>query len=213
MPTNLTNESISSTYTQLLHVDGGITGGLKTIYSGNGVATGCLISSGSFRAGNVVLSGDTVSTSGASTDLNLTPSGAGKVNIANVNITGGAIDGVSELTDVGTISVEGGAYTKVESASSSSGTLTIDCDTSNVFTVTMTENVSSLVLNNIGSGQTINVLLTQDGTGSRTMSWPASFKWPSGAAPSLSTGAGDVDLLTATRVGASWYATLIKDFS
>lgn len=212
MPTNLTNESISSTYTQLLHVDGGITGALKTIYSGNGVATDCIISSSSFGAGDVLLSGNTISTSGF-VDLNLTPGGSNTVNIAKVNITGGTIDGVSAITDVGTISVEGGAYTKVESASSSSGTLTLDCDTSNVFTVTLTENVSSLVLNNIGSGQTVNVLLTQDGTGSRTMSWPASFKWPSGAAPSLSTGAGEVDLLTATRIGSSWYATLIKDFS
>ena len=213
MPSNLTNESISSTYTQLLHVDGGIDGTLKTIYSGNGVATDCVISSTIFRCGNVALSGNTISTSGVSTDLNITPSGVGVVNISKANITGGVIDGVSEITDVGTISVEGGAYTKVESASSSSGTLTLDCDTSNVFTVTLTENVSSLVLNNIGSGQTVNVLLTQDGTGSRTMSWPASFKWPSGSAPSLSTGAGEVDLLTATRIGSSWYATLIKDFS
>jgi len=211
MPTNLTNETISSTYTQLLHVDGGITGALKTIYSGNGVATGCLVSSSSFRSGNVILSGNTISTSTG--DINITPTAGGKVTIANIDITGGIIDGVSEITDVGTISVEGGAYTKVESASSSSGTLTLDCDTSNVFTVTLTENVSSFVLNNIGSGQTVNVLLTQDGTGSRTMSWPASFKWPSGSAPSLSTGAGEVDLLTATRIGSSWYATLIKDFS
>ena len=212
MPTNLTNESISSTYTQLLHVNGGVTGPLVTIHSGNGVASACAISTTGFRAGNVILSSNTISTSGFN-DLNLTPGGSNTVNIANVNITGGTIDGVSAITDVGTISVEGGAYTKVESASSSSGTLTLDCDTSNVFTVTLTENVSSFVLNNIGSGQTVNVLLTQDGTGSRTMSWPASFKWPSGSAPSLSTGAGEVDLLTATRIGSSWYATLIKDFS
>lgn len=211
MPTNLTNQAISATYTQLLHVDGGVSGSTKIIYGGNGVATSCKISSGSFTAGNVVIATNTISTNTG--DLILSPSGGvGKVTISNVDITGGTIDGVTALTDVGTISVEGGAYTKTETITSAAGVLTANCDDSNVFTTTLTENVT-LSLSNADSGQTVNILITQDGTGSRTMSWPASFKWPSGTPSSLSTGAGDVDLLTATFIGSSWYATLIKDFS
>ena len=34
----------------------------------------------------------------------------------------------------------------------------------------------------------IILILVQDGTGSRTATWPATVKWPSGTAPTLSTG-------------------------
>jgi hypothetical protein len=39
MPTNLTGNTIASTFDQLLHVDDGPTATEKTVYSGTGVAT------------------------------------------------------------------------------------------------------------------------------------------------------------------------------
>ena len=55
----------------------------------------------------------------------------------------------------------------------------------------------------------------QDGTGTRIMAWPATFKWPGASPGVLSTGPNDVDLLVATYRAATgfWYATLLKDFS
>jgi hypothetical protein len=38
------------------------------------------------------------------------------------------------------------------------------------------------------------IALIQDGTGSRTVTWPASVKWVGGTAPTLSTGAGKKDI-------------------
>jgi hypothetical protein len=84
-----------------------------------------------------------------------------------------------------------------------------------VFTIAMTANVTTaMTFSNLKDGQTINVFLTQDATGSRTMTWPASFKWPGASAGVLSTGANDVDLLVATYRAATgfWYASLLKDF-
>lgn len=211
MPTNLTNEPVNATFGQLLHVDGGITGLLKIIYDGDGTATDCRINSNTFACGNISLIGNNIVPLNLSGDINLLPPGAGTVNFSKANITGGAVSNVT-LTDVGTTSIEGAAYTKTDTVSSAAGTLTVDCDGSNVFKTTLTENVT-LVLNNASDGQTVNILFTQDGTGSRTASWPVSFKWAGGSAASLSTGAGEVDLLTATRIGSNWYATLIKDFS
>jgi hypothetical protein len=68
---------------------------------------------------------------------------------------------------------------------------------------------------NLKDGQTLNWFITQDATGSRTMAWPATFKWPGASAGVLSTGPNDVDLLVATYMSATgfWYATLLKDFS
>ena len=97
--------------------------------------------------------------------------------------------------------------------SSSANTLTIDCTDSNVFTVTLTENVTTFTLDNPADGQTINVLFTQDATGSRTITWPASFVWSLGLAPTLSTAASAEDFLVATYIGTTWYASLLKAFS
>lgn len=94
-------------------------------------------------------------------------------------------------------------------------TMSLNCDLSNVFTTTLTANVTvapSLV--SPCDGQTLNWFLTQDATGSRTMTWPAAFKWPGGTAGVLSTAANSVDLLVATYRAATgfWYVSLSKDF-
>lgn len=107
----------------------------------------------------------------------------------------------------------GNAQTTSVAAASSTGTLSINCNDSNVFTVSMTENVSTLTLSNASDGQTINVRFTQDATGGRTITWPASFKWAGGSAGSLSSGANEVDFLVATYIGSSWYASLLKAFA
>ena len=52
--------------------------------------------------------------------------------------------------------------------------------------------------------------LTQDGTGSRTVTWNAIFKWSSGAAPVLSTAANAVDVLAFIYDGTSIYGSLVS---
>lgn len=110
----------------------------------------------------------------------------------------------------------GAAATTPVVVSFSATAMSIDCLTSNVFTTTFTANVTTApTLSSPLDGQTINWFITQDGTGSRTMTWPTSFKWPGGTAGVLSTAANSVDLLTATYRSATgfWYATLLKAFS
>lgn len=95
-------------------------------------------------------------------------------------------------------------------------TMALNCDLSNVFATTLTANVTvapSLV--SPCDGQTLIFFLTQDATGSRTMTWPAAFKWPGGTAGVLSTATNSVDMLVATYRLATghWYATLTKAFA
>ena len=111
--------------------------------------------------------------------------------------------------------ITGNAQTTPVAVTFSATAMVIDCALSNVYTIAMTANVTTaMTFSNLKDGQTINVFLTQDATGSRTMTWPASFKWPGASAGVLSTGANDVDLLVATYRAATgfWYATLLKDF-
>lgn len=50
---------------------------------------------------------------------------------------------------------------------------------------------------NILAGYTYAVIVVQDATGNRTLSWPnPPFKWPGGSAPVLSTAANAVDVFT-----------------
>lgn len=49
----------------------------------------------------------------------------------------------------------------------------------------------------------------EDGTGSRTVTWPAAVKW-AGGAPTLSTAAAaDRIVLVTYNAGTTWYADLV----
>jgi hypothetical protein len=94
--------------------------------------------------------------------------------------------------------------------SSSSGAITLDLQNGNVFQTTLTENITSLTIDNppaSGKAGSFTWIVKQDGTGSRTIAWPAAVKWAGGSAPTLSTAADAVDVLTflTTDAGTTWY--------
>ena len=121
---------------------------------------------------------------------------------------------------IGTTTPVGSQFTFAHTApvvvTFSATAMAVDCSLSNVFTTTFTANVTvAPTFSNLKDGQTINWFITQDGTGSRTMTWPSSFKWPGASAGVLSTAASSADLLVATYRSATgfWYATLSKGFA
>lgn len=95
-----------------------------------------------------------------------------------------------------------------------SGTaLTIDASSASgwVKTITLTGNCVFTLSGAVsGRATTLELILTQDGTGSRTVTWPAAVKW-SGGAPTLSTAAGAVDrvVLVTYNNGTTWLADLV----
>lgn len=136
--------------------------------------------------------------------------------------TGVMYVGTTALVGFGTaspdakVTIAGSASTPPVVVSFSATAMTLDCRLSNVFTTTFTANVTTApTISNPADGQTINWFITQDATGSRTMTWPASFKWPGGVAGVLSTGANSVDLVVATYRSATsaWYVSIAKAFS
>lgn len=76
----------------------------------------------------------------------------------------------------------------------------------NTFKMTLTDNVTSSTISNATTGQSITLLLCQDATGSRTMTWPTNLKL-SGGAFTLTTTASKCDSLTAVYDGSNWYET------
>lgn len=61
-------------------------------------------------------------------------------------------------------------------------------------------------------GATYILRVIQDGTGSRTLAYGSAYKWPSGVAPTLSTGAGAIDVLTFISDGTNMYGVAQLDF-
>jgi len=138
----------------------------------------------------------------------------------NGALTAGSLNTGGNASVTGTLSsgaatINGGANTPTVVLTFSATAMVMNCALSNSFTTVFTANVTvAPTFTNLRSSQTINWRITQDGTGSRTMTWPASFKWPGAAVPTLSTVAGAVDLLTATYYPDTgfWLASLNKGF-
>lgn len=60
------------------------------------------------------------------------------------------------------------------------------------------------------SVRTFILVLIQDGTGSRTVTWNSVFKWPGGVAPVLSTAAGAKDVISMFCDGTNLYGSYLR---
>lgn len=55
------------------------------------------------------------------------------------------------------------------------------------------------------AGKSFLLVLKQDATGSRTVTWPAAVKWPGSTAPTITSTASKADLYAFTADGTNWY--------
>lgn len=137
-------------------------------------------------------------------------------DFARIATNGGPIVG-STGTFAGLVSIAGGAQTASVTATQSTGSITLDCNLSNVFATTLTASITAPTYSNPHDGQTINWFITQGGAGSFTIAWGGvtAVKWPGGTAGVLSTAVGAVDLAVLTYRSSTgfWYATLSKAFA
>jgi hypothetical protein len=103
---------------------------------------------------------------------------------------------------------DGGVVEDETSITSSSGTATINCRDGNVFSHTLTENVTYTFSNAPASGRAFGFTLkvVQDST-ARTITWPTSVDWSGGEAPTISAGSGEVDVFVfyTHDGGTTWY--------
>lgn len=95
----------------------------------------------------------------------------------------------------------------------STGTLTLDLSTGNVFEVSLNANVTTLSITNViatGTAQSFTLVFTADGT-PRTVAWGTSIAWPSGTAPTLTSTSGKKDFFTfyTSTAGTTWYGLTV----
>jgi|TARA_Y100000296_G_C5168178_1_gene255843 hypothetical protein len=89
---------------------------------------------------------------------------------------------------------------------------TIDFGNGNKQKSTLTGNVT-YTFTAPGSVGNFLLVLVQDATGSRTATWPATVKWPGGTAPTLSTGNGEIDIVSFYYDGTNYYGQAGLNFS
>lgn len=122
------------------------------------------------------------------------------------NVEGGTGDFKSD----GTVAMTGPFKEAHNAPTISAGAVTFDLALSNNFAVTLTENITSITLANppaSGKWGAISIEFTQDATGGRTVGgWPSSVKWPGGTAPTITSAANAVDVVSGyTRDGGTTY--------
>ena len=91
-----------------------------------------------------------------------------------------------------------------ESTLTDQATVTWDASTQDVCKLTLGGNRTLAAPTNNTTGQFISILVIQDGTGSRTLTWNAVFEFASDTAPTLTTTANLGDVFVFRYNGAKW---------
>jgi hypothetical protein len=158
------------------------------------------------------LKADTLTYDNSGTDVNITVSGI--LSSASIGSTVQAFDADNAVTDVAQTftAAQRGSITTLNDAA----TIQPDFSASNNFTLTLAGTGRTLANpTSITAGQSGVIAINQDATGSRTITTYGSyFKFAGGTAPTLSTGANDLDILSYYCVSSTVIvASLGADFS
>ena len=141
-------------------------------------------------------------TSGTVTMANLIIGDAGNIGSASDNdAVAIASDGEVTLSQRTTFSKA--QKTPIKS-NTDGATVTFDLDEANTHTVTLGGN-RTLALSNADVGQKFIIRLTQDATGSRTVNWFSTIKWPGNLVPTLTTTASKTDVFGFICTGTNTY--------
>ena len=135
-----------------------------------------------------------------------------KQNVDNVNAI---IDYFTD--DTGDITISGSqlnfnkGYKEKINTLTSSSSITVDANVASVHAVTLAE-TATFTMSNMTAGQSVSIIVTQDGTGNHGGTF-ASVKFPAGAVTSLSTGAGDIDVINIFSDGTNLLGSVLRDFT
>lgn len=94
-------------------------------------------------------------------------------------------------------------YTEEVATANTSTAYTIDLANGSVQILTLTGNCT-FTFPTATAGKGFTLLLKQDGTGSRTVTWPAAVKWPASTAPTITATASKMDKYVFVADGTNW---------
>lgn len=98
-------------------------------------------------------------------------------------------------------------YTEETVTANSSTAYTINLANGTVQFITMTGNCT-FTFPTPTAGKSFSLFLKQDGTGSRTATWPGTVLWPYGISPTLTTTINKTDRFVFTADGTNWFGSV-----
>jgi hypothetical protein len=139
--------------------------------------------------------------------LKIAKGGTGAATLAGASIV--TYTGSATLTNK---TIEAGTftngYTEEVFTGNSSTAITLDLANGTVQIITLTGNCVYTFPTPV-AGKSFLLVQKQDATGSRTVTWPASVKWPSATAPTLTATASKTDKFVFTAIdGSSWLGSV-----
>lgn len=108
------------------------------------------------------------------------------------------------------------ANQRVAPSALTSGTnISVNAALSNIFTLTIAHNATLDNPTNLADGMVLTFRIKQDGTGSRTLAYGTKYEFPGDVAPTLTTTAGKLDVITGVydSVADKIYCTISQNFS
>ena len=118
----------------------------------------------------------------------------------------GQLPGTKALTasDIADNLITSAKLNYTETTLTDQATITWDASTEDVAKVTLGGNRTLAAPSNGTTGQFISILVIQDGTGSRTITWNAVYEFASDTAPTLTTTADLGDVFVFRYNGSKW---------
>lgn len=197
-----------------LYIRYGTNPGLYFKYTGAGTSTkgwtlissgstsGPVTVSGSGTAGHLVQFSDTTIIANGDLSGAVTTSGSLVTTINPTGVNQMARLGLGTPADAAAVLKMAGQYYSPEVTDTvSAGAATVDWNAGTEHYISLTAATTLTFSNPVAGGRYV-LLLKQDATGSRTVTWPASVLWSGGTAPTLTTTASKTDLFTFLYSGA-----------
>ena len=98
-------------------------------------------------------------------------------------------------------------YVETLYTANTSTAITVDLANGTVQNLTLTGN-ATITMPTAVAGKSFIIILSQDGTGSRTVTW-STVSWPSATAPTITSTASKRDIFSFFSNGSSWFGTTI----
>jgi hypothetical protein len=98
-------------------------------------------------------------------------------------------------------------YTETPFTANSSTAITLALTNGTVQIITLTGN-ATITMPTATAGKSFIIMLKQDATGSRSVTW-STVKYPSGTAPTITATASKLDIFSFFADGTNWYGTTI----
>lgn len=170
-------------------------------------------SAGTLAAGSGLSGGGSLTSSTVTLDVSLATNASGLIFVGDALGIDGVVQTVASAAQAsgnaalstkydktggvlsGTVIVNKQSFGTINTVTSS-GVLLVDFSTGNNFTVTLASNATFASPINASGGQCGAIAIRQDNTGSRTLAYSGSWAFQGGTAPTLTTAASGIDILS-----------------